>query len=80
MREGLEENKMDVQSQIVPLDTARNIYAIADENGNLAGTGTRQVCEVMLYIMRKLRATNSRPETYPAPEPRYRNVRAAITI
>lgn len=71
---------MHVEPQIVPLDTLRNIYAIADEKGNLAGTGTRQVCEVMLYIMRKLRATNSQREIYPTAEPRYRNVRAAITI
>lgn len=71
---------MDLEPQIIPLDTLRNIYAIADEKGRIAGTGTRQVCEVMLYIMRKLQATNRQTDTYPTPELRYRNVRAVITI
>lgn len=71
---------MDVEPQIIPLDTPGNIYAVTDEKGNIAGTGTRAVCEVMIYIMRKLRTTNTPSDTEPALEPRYRNVRSVITI
>jgi hypothetical protein len=71
---------MDVETQIIPLDTLRNIYAVTYGKGDIAGTGTREVCEVMLYIMRKLRTVNTRPETDPVLEPRCRTVRAAMTI
>jgi hypothetical protein len=63
---------MDVETQIIPLDPLENIYAVTDGKGNIAGTGTREVCEVMIYIMRKLRTVNPRPEIDPAIEPRYR--------
>jgi hypothetical protein len=36
---------------IFPLDTNGKIYAIQDEKGNTIGTGTREVCEVLLYII-----------------------------
>lgn len=71
---------MELETHVIPLDTLGNIYAVTDGKGNTAGTGTREVCEVMIYIIRKLRTVNTRPETDPALEPRCRNVRAATTI
>ncbi|HEY7784837.1 MAG TPA: hypothetical protein VIB00_08925 [Pyrinomonadaceae bacterium] len=63
---------------ILPLDVNGKIYALQDENGNTIGTGTREVCEVLLYMITKPtsrsvsrapRLVNQRP-----------NVRAAIAI
>ena len=64
---------------ILPLDLKAEIYAIHDEKGNTIGTGTREVCEVLVHIVWKrdwsvksadLRARNSVRT----------NVRAAIVI
>ena len=38
---------------ILPLDIQDNIYALQDDKGNTIGTGTREVCEVLLYIITK---------------------------
>jgi hypothetical protein len=62
-----------------PLDFHGKIYVLQDEKGNTIGTGTRQVCEVLLYIITK-------PLTSPVSAStemlvsRKLNVRAAITI
>ena len=61
---------------ILPLDIYGEIYAIEDERGKIVGTGTREVCEVLLHIMKKqpmsreARGMNSQRT----------NVRAAIMI
>ena len=58
---------------ILPLDIYGEIYAIEDERGKIVGTGTREVCEVLLHIMKKKpmsRELNSQRT----------NVRAAIMI
>lgn len=62
--------------KILPLDNDGKIYAIQDETGNTIGTGTREVCEVLVYIITKppspfgkLHGISQRP-----------NVRAAIAI
>lgn len=39
---------MQLQPTIVPLDDQGKIYALKDEKGNTIGTGTREVCEVLL--------------------------------
>ena len=44
---------MYAEPMILPLDTNGRIYAIQDEKGNTIGTGTREVCEVLLYIITK---------------------------
>ena len=65
---------------ILPLDLEGEIYALQDEKGNTIGTGTREVCEVLMYIITKplvrdnLSAGNS-PSVVRRP-----NVRAAISI
>ena len=69
---------MSGKPMIFPLDQNGQIYALQDEKGNTIGTGTREVCEVLLYIITKPAsqsisgksgATTQRP-----------NVRAAIPI
>jgi hypothetical protein len=65
---------------ILPLDHDGKIYSLQDEKGNMIGTGTREVCEVLLYIISKpaTRATsfgNARANVA-----RRANVRAAIAI
>lgn len=70
---------MYTKPMILPLDIDGKIYALQDETGNTIGTGTREVCEVLLYIITK---TASRSVSGPSvrmvpPRP---NVRAAIAI
>jgi hypothetical protein len=71
---------MYAEPKVISLDSPRNIYAIEDEKGKIAGTGTREVCEVMIYIIRKLRTTNTPSDTSDVPQPQRPNVRAALRI
>ena len=70
---------MQSQPTIRPLSVHENIYAICDESGKTIGTGTREVCEVLLYIITKSAdLRNARMRSLPAP-PRS-NVRSVIGI
>ena len=62
-----------------PLDLHGKIYVLQDENGNTIGTGTRQVCETLLYIISKplTPSVSDSPEMLVSQKP---NLRAAITI
>ena len=71
---------MYAEPKIIPLDTVGSICAIEDEKGNIAGTGTREVCEVMIYIIRKLRTTNTPSGTNREGKVWRPHIRAAITI
>lgn len=64
---------------ILPLDIHGKIYALQDEKGNTIGTGTREVCEVLLYIITKptSRSGSAKATRFVTPRP---NVRAAIAI
>ena len=64
---------------IFPLDANGQIYALQDEKGNTIGTGTREVCEVLLYIITKP-ASPSVSGRINAPAAHRPNVRAAIAI
>jgi hypothetical protein len=64
---------------IMPLDVYGRIYALQDEKGNTIGTGTREVCEVLLYIITKP-ASPSVSGRVNVPIPQRPNVRAAIAI
>ena len=69
---------MQGEPSIQALSVDANIYALRDERGNTLGTGTREVCEVLLYIMTKARAN---PLKLPATSvSRHSNVRAVIAI
>jgi hypothetical protein len=70
---------MYAKPMILPLDVNGQIYAIQDEKGNTIGTGTREVCEVLLYIITKP-ASPSISGRINAPVPQRPNIRAAIGI
>jgi hypothetical protein len=70
---------MSGEEMIRPLDAARTIYAIHDAKGNVIGTGTREVCEILLYIISKP-ASPSISGRINVPTERRSNVRSAITI
>ena len=53
------------------------IYALKDEKGNIIGTGTREVCEVLLYIITKTASVAGRKQKLVSQRP---NVRAAMAI
>ena len=64
---------------IRPLDAEGNIYSLQDEKGNTIGTGTREVCEVLLYIINKAPTPSLSGRTRMSVTQRP-NVRAAIEI
>jgi len=61
---------------ILPLDWTGRIYVLEDEKGQVVGTGSREVCETLMYMMR----AGLSPATENAPANTRNNVRAAITI
>ncbi len=68
---------MYTKPMILPLDVNGRIYALQDEKGNTIGTGTREVCEVLLYIITKPPSSLGRTKLLIPQRP---NVRAAIAI
>jgi hypothetical protein len=66
--------EMYAEPMILPLDINGKIYALQDEKGNTIGTGTREVCEVLLYMITKPSGRIN------VPIPQRPNVRAAIAI
>lgn len=70
---------MYAEPMILPLDVHGKIYALQDEKGNTIGTGTREVCEVLLYIITKP-ASPSVSGRVNVPIPQRPNLRAAIAI
>lgn len=67
------------EPMILPLDANGRIYALQDEKGNTIGTGTREVCEVLLYIITKPASPSGAGPTNVSLRQRS-NVRAAISI
>ncbi len=70
---------MYTKPMILPLDVEGKIYALQDEGGNTIGTGTREVCEVLLYIITKPRSPSVSGNASLL-IPQRPNVRAAIAI
>jgi hypothetical protein len=66
---------MHAEPKIFPLDENGVIYALQDEKGNTIGTGTREVCEVLLYIITKPASQVSGRNN-----PQRPNVRSAIAV
>ena len=75
-----EKPKMHSQPTILPLDIQGEIYALQDEQGNTIGTGTREVCEVLMYIINKASAGTNSSGVERVHLSRRLNVRAAIAI
>lgn len=69
---------MQENPTIYPLDHEENIYALVDGRGNIIGTGSREVCEVLLYIVAKV-DREERP-ALPRVATRRSNVKSAISI
>jgi hypothetical protein len=67
---------MYTRPMILPLDSTGRIYVLEDEKGQIVGTGSREVCETLMYII----GAGVSPASDQT-QPRARaNVRAAITI
>jgi hypothetical protein len=67
---------MYTRPMILPLDSSGRIYVLEDEKGQVVGTGSREVCETLMYII----GTNCAPSTEQTQSKTRNNVRAAITI
>ena len=67
---------MYTKPMILPLDSTGRIYVLEDEKGQVVGTGSREVCEALMYII----GTNTAPAKEPTQTAAHSNVRAAITI
>ncbi len=71
---------MYTKPMILPLDLEGKIYSLQDEKGNTIGTGTREVCEVLMYIISKPLARTNLSGSATGNAVRRPNVRAAIAI
>ena len=67
---------MYTRPMILPLDSTGRIYVLEDEKGQIVGTGSREVCETMMYLI----GAGLSPATEQAQTGNRGNVRAAITI
>jgi hypothetical protein len=67
---------MYTMPMILPLDSTGRIYVLQDKNGQVVGTGSREVCEKLMYLM----DAGFSPATDNGPAIPLNNVRAAITI
>lgn len=70
---------MRTAPKIAPLHLSRDIYGIWDERNKLIGTGTKEVCEVLLYLITQHDNAPSIPKLPELP-PRQMNVKSAISI
>ena len=61
---------------ILPLESTGRIYVLQDAKGQVVGTGSREVCETLMYIVR----AGLSPATDKTQPSAHGNVRAAITI
>lgn len=67
---------MYTRPMILPLESTGRIYVVEDEKGQVVGTGSREVCETLMYIIAAgLARTNEQNQSTART-----NVRAAITI
>lgn len=67
---------MYTMPMIFPLDGTGRVYVLQDKNGQVVGSGSREVCERLLRLIGM--GLTPASESTPAPQPS--NVRAAITI
>jgi hypothetical protein len=67
---------MYTRPMILPLDSTGRIYVLEDERGQVVGTGSREVCETLMYLI----GAGLSPATDHTQAKARTNVRAAITI
>jgi hypothetical protein len=61
---------------ILPFEATGRIYVLEDEKGQVVGTGSREVCETLLYLI----GAGLAPVSDQSQSIGRSNVRAAITI
>jgi hypothetical protein len=61
---------------ILPFEATGRIYVLEDEKGQVVGTGSREVCETLLYLI----GAGLAPVSDQSQNIGRGNVRAAITI
>ncbi len=69
---------MCTQPMIFPFDFYGRIYVLQDENGNTIGTGSREVCGLLLYLIKKAASPFDPEISYG--EGSQTNIHAAMTI
>ena len=67
---------MYTRPMILPLESTGRIYVLEDEKGQVVGTGSREVCETLMYII----GAGLSPILDQSQPSARTNVRAAITI
>lgn len=67
---------MYTMPMILPMDSTGRVYVLQDKNGQIVGTGSREVCETLMYLM----GAGMTPATDNGPAAQRTNVRAAISI
>ena len=67
---------MYTMPMILPMDSTGRVYVLQDQNGQVVGTGSREVCETLMYLI----GAGLSPATDNAPAAQRTNVRAAISI
>jgi hypothetical protein len=67
---------MYTMPMILPMDSTGRVYVLQDKNGQVVGTGSREVCETLMYLM----GAGMSPTTDNTPVAQRSNVRAAISI
>ncbi len=67
---------MYTRPMILPLESSGRIYVLEDEKGQVVGTGSREVCETLMYLI----GTALAPVTEQSQPLIRNNIRAAITI
>ncbi len=61
---------------ILPLDGSGRVYVLQDKNGQVVGSGSREVCERLMSLI----SMGLSPATENTPAAQAGNIRAAITI
>ena len=67
---------MYTMPMIFPLDGTGRVYVLQDKDGQVVGSGSREVCERLLRLI----GMGLSPATENTPVPPAGNIRAAITI
>ena len=67
---------MYTMPMILPMDSSGRVYVLQDKNGQVVGTGSREVCETLMYLI----DAGFSAATENATAIQRNNVRAAITI
>ena len=67
---------MYTMPMILPLDATGRVYVLQDKNGQVVGSGSREVCEKLLSLI----GAAVSPSTKNPPLAQNPNVRAVITL